>query len=65
MKKDTINFQKQYKETRECKATCSNCGYSATMMANTGFKICANCGYKMNNNSKARFKYMIMKLKGD
>lgn len=65
MKKEDKEFQRGYEQVKDCKAVCSSCGYSATMMANTEFKICTNCGHKMKNNSKARFKYMMMKLRGE
>lgn len=59
-------FEKTYRSSRECKATCKHCGYTAVMSALLDEKICQNCGHKLKNNSKARFRYIMReKLKNE
>lgn len=52
---------KRFKAISEIKVKCRYCGHTNTMPVFMDSKICNWCNHKIQNNSKAYFKYKLIK----
>lgn len=51
----------QMEEIRQCSVYCPHCKHTIVMMVSTEWCICSHCKHKVKNNSKAKFKYELIK----